>query len=43
MSMTKKAVVIAVALSALALGACRREEPEPNGLGAKDLAQSQTK
>ena len=39
MTVTKKAVFIAAMLSAaLVVGACRREVPEPNGLGAKDLA-----
>ena len=39
MSTIKKAVFVAVMMSAaVAVSACRREVPEPNGLGAKDIA-----
>ena len=39
MSTIKKAVFVAAMLSAaVAVSACRREVPEPNGLGAKDVA-----
>jgi hypothetical protein len=35
----KKAVfVVAMLSAAIAVSACRREVPEPNGLGAKDVA-----
>lgn len=33
----KSAIVLAVVVAAVALGACRREEPVPLKLGATDL------
>ena len=43
MTTTKKVVFLAAMLSsALVIGACRREVPEPNGLGASDLAAAQS-
>ena len=39
MATMKKVVFVAAMLSAaVAISACRREVPEPNGLGAKDVA-----
>ncbi|MBU2532878.1 MAG: hypothetical protein KKB37_09065 [Alphaproteobacteria bacterium] len=36
-----KYLVIAVITAAVAVSACRRELPHPNGLGAKDIAATQ--
>ena len=36
-----KYLVIAVIASAVAVSACRREMPHPNGLGAKEIAATQ--
>jgi hypothetical protein len=36
-----KYVVVAIIASAIAVSACRRETPHPNGLGAKDIAATQ--
>ena len=36
-----KFVVVAIVASAIAVSACRREMPHPNGLGAKDIAATQ--
>ena len=36
-----KFIVVAIIASAVAVSACRREMPEPNGLGAKDIAATQ--
>ena len=36
-----KFVVVAIIASAIAVSACRREMPVPNGLGAKDIAATQ--
>jgi len=33
----KSAIVLAVVVAAVALGACRREEPAPLKLGATDM------
>lgn len=38
MKSTRTAILVAAVLAAVAVGACRREVPEPNGLGAKDIA-----
>ena len=38
MTRTRSAILIAAVVAAVAVGACRREVPEPNGLGAKDIA-----
>lgn len=37
---TKTVLLIAI-VATVALGACRREVPHPNGLGAGDLIQQQ--
>ena len=37
-----KVLVIAVIATAVAVSACRREMPHPNGLGAASIAASQT-
>lgn len=36
-----KYVVIGLITAAVAVSACRREMPHPNGLGAKDLTATQ--
>jgi hypothetical protein len=36
-----KYLVIAAITAAVAVSACRREVPAPNGLGAKDIAATQ--
>lgn len=36
-----KYIVVAVIATAVAVSACRREMPHPNGLGASDIAASQ--
>ena len=36
-----KYVVVAIIASAIAVSACRREMPAPNGLGAQDIAATQ--
>lgn len=36
-----KYVLVALVASAIAVSACRREMPHPNGLGAKDIAATQ--
>ena len=43
MTIAKKALfAVAVLSTAVVISACRREVPEPNGLGAKDLAVTQS-
>lgn len=36
-----KFIVLAAVVAAVAVGACRKEMPHPNGLGAKDIAATQ--
>lgn len=36
-----KYIVVAVIAAAVAVSACRREMPHPNGLGASDVAATQ--
>jgi len=36
-----KYVVLAAVVAAIAVSACRREMPHPNGLGASELAPQQ--
>jgi len=36
-----KYVVLAAVVAAIAVSACRREMPHPNGLGASDVATQQ--
>jgi hypothetical protein len=37
----KSVLIVALVATAIAAGACRREVPEPRGLGAKDIASQQ--
>ena len=38
---TKTILVLVAVASAITIGACRREVPEPRGLGASDIAVQQ--
>ena len=42
MQRARSVILVAAVLAAVAVGACRREVPEPNGLGAKDIAAAQS-